>query len=155
MLSKQLPQNKHLILSVIVVGNSGVGKTNLLYQYCYQDFQENLKSTIGVDFYTKIIKKNDLVLNLKLFDSAGQERFRAINTSYYRNCDAVILVYDITARESFDAIPTYVSAIADKKQNVPILLIANKLDLESERKISKEEGKVLSIELGCLFLSCP
>ena len=129
------------LFKVVVIGDSGVGKSALLLRLSTGIFEPELSSTIGVDFHTKKLRVNNQTVKLTLWDTAGQERFRALTSSYYRNCNGVLLVYDVCSKSSFehlqdwmDEIDTYVM-----RQQVSVLLIGNKIDLK-EREVSTEEA---------------
>ncbi|OHT01478.1 Ras-related protein RIC1 [Tritrichomonas foetus] len=140
------------MFKLLVVGESGVGKTCMLLRFADNKFEENFLSTIGVDFKVKEIMVDDKKVKLQIWDSAGQERFRNITASYYRNCSAIIIVYDITNHDSFDRVQQWVTDVRGFVPDAPLLLVGNKCDLEEDRKVTIEEGKGLADKLGFVFL---
>ena len=123
------------IFKIILVGNSGVGKSSLLRRYIYNDFIETYNSTIGIDFKHKIIN-NDTKLHI--WDTAGQERFCSIIKTYYRNIDCVFLFFDITNKASFLALQYWYDEV--KKYSDPLfILIGTKNDLKQFRKVNLQE----------------
>src|SRR5271154_3229460 len=116
------------IMKLIIVGDSGVGKSTLLKMYCDHEFSESYISTIGVDFKIKTIQVNDKLIKLQIWDTAGQERFRSITNSYYNGTHAIMLVFDLTDVNSFNRLPKWLEEI-DKYmtgKTHKIILIGNK-----------------------------
>ena len=118
------------MFKLLVVGESGVGKTCMLLRFADNSFEENFLSTIGVDFKVKQIVVDEKKVKLQIWDSAGQERFKNITASYYRNCSAIIIVYDITSKDSFNKVSDWVQEVRRYVPSVPLLLVGNKCDLE-------------------------
>lgn len=140
------------LLKIVILGDSGVGKTNIISQYIENSFLLGSISTIGVEFYTKKLFINNKNIFVQLWDTAGQERFRCIVSNYYRKSNGILLVYDISDQYSFDNIIGWLNDIASETDySVPILLIGNKLDLEAKRVISTEQGKELANKFGIEF----
>lgn len=150
------------LYKILLVGDSGVGKSCVLLRFADQRFSDAHLSTIGVDFKIRNIRVKDKVVKLQIWDTAGtlisncvfyvclfffyecvgQERFRTITSSYYRGAHGIIVVYDISEEETFDHIPAWLDDISHyANPNAPILLIGNKLDLETKRQISHEQAK--------------
>ncbi|CDP15293.1 unnamed protein product [Coffea canephora] len=145
-----------LSFKILLIGDSGVGKSSLLVTFISNSV-EDLSPTIGVDFKIKLLTVGGKKLKLTIWDTAGQERFRTLTSSYYRGAQGIVLVYDVTRRETF----TDLSDIWAKEvelystnQDCVKMLVGNKVDKESERVVSKEEGMTLAEELGSLFLEC-
>ena len=138
---------------IILLGQSAVGKTNLIIRFTENKFYAEFISTIGFDYKSKIISLNNSKKNLKLFlyDTAGQERHEALCKSLYKKVDGIILVYDITSRESFDYIPKWVKEIKQYNENFSMMLIGNKIDDEENRIISFEEGKKFADDNNMVF----
>lgn len=141
---------------ILLIGDSGVGKSSLLVTFI-SHYVDDLTPTIGVDFKIKHLTVGGKKLKLTIWDTAGQERFRTITSSYYRNAQGIFLVYDVTRRETF----TNLSEIWAKEielystnQDCIKMLVGNKVDMESDRVVTREEGIALARELGCLFLEC-
>jgi small GTP-binding protein len=140
------------LLKIVILGDSGVGKTNIISQYIENSFLLGSISTIGVEFYTKKLFINNKNIFVQLWDTAGQERFRCIVSNYYRKSNGILLVYDISDQYSFDNIIGWLNDIASETNySVPILLIGNKLDLEAKCVISTEQGKELANKFGIEF----
>lgn len=145
-----------LSFKILLIGDSGVGKSSLLVTFISNSV-EDLSPTIGVDFKIKLLTVGGKKLKLTIWDTAGQERFRTLTSSYYRGAQGIVLVYDVTRRETF----TNLSDVWAKEvelystnQGCVKMLVGNKVDKESERVVSKEEGMTLAKELGSLFLEC-
>lgn len=142
-----------IIFKIIIVGDTGVGKTNILKRYLENKFDQNSKSTIGVEFGTKNIKLNDKVIKAQIWDTAGQERYRSITSAYYRGAQGAFVVYDITRKETFDSIDKWVSDLKNNgDEKIIIHLIGNKTDLEDKREIKIEEGQEKAKENSVPFL---
>jgi len=99
------------LAKVIIVGDSGVGKTNLLTKYCDNEFEDAYVATIGIDFKLKMVKLGHTNIKLQIWDTAGQERFRNITQTYFRGANAIILAYEINNRKSFNSINTWIKQI--------------------------------------------
>jgi len=131
-------------LKLLIIGESGVGKSSLLLRFTDDAFDPEQAATIGVDFKVKTVKVNGDKVKLAIWDTAGQERFRTLTPSYYRGGQGVILVYDVTNRESYSKIENWLTELETYSTNQDLvkMLVGNKCDLEShgERAVSKEEG---------------
>ena len=129
------------LLKYIIIGDSSVGKSNILLRYVHNSFNPEFLTTIGVEFGAKNIEINKKIFKIQIWDTAGQENFRSITRAYYKNSVCALIVYDITNRSSFENI---ISWIEDCKGQSPksifIILVGNKNDLENERQVSYEEG---------------
>ena len=143
--SLQQPLEYDYLFKVLLIGDSGVGKSSLLLKFTDRVFTDHYISTIGVDFKIQTLQMDDKIIKLQLWDTAGQERFRTITTSYYRGAHGIIIVFDITDKESFANIKTWITEI-DRfaSDNVCKILIGNKSDLEKHREVSKEDAKELA-----------
>ena len=136
----------------IIIGDSSVGKSCLLKKFIDGTFYNDFDTTIGVEFGAKIISCNNKNIKLQIWDTAGQETFRAITKSYYRGSCAIILVYDITQRSSFNNIPSWINDLKEININdQTVILIGNKTDLIESRQVEKEEGQQLAQNHGFLF----
>ena len=131
-------------ISIIFIGDSKVGKTSTIVRYSEKQFRTQI-STIGIDkviTHMKIKDKNnkDIDLTVKLIDTAGQEKYRKITTNYYKNADGIILMFDVTDKQTFDSISIWNNEIQNKsKKDINVLIVGNKIDLENNRFMSKKE----------------
>lgn len=150
----QAPKKAYdLLFKLLLIGDSGVGKTCVLFRYADDTFNTTFISTIGIDFKIKTIELQGKRIKLQIWDTAGQERFHTITTSYYRGAMGIILVYDISNQKSFDNITKWLQNIEmHASVDVERLLIGNKCDCESRRVISKERGQQLAASRGIPFL---
>jgi len=128
------PSRKKVLLKVIILGDSGVGKTSLMNQYVNRKFSNQYKATIGADFLTKEITVDDRSVSLQIWDTAGQERFQSLGVAFYRGADACVLVYDVTNQNSFKTLETWrdeflIQASPRDQDHFPFLLIGNKVDI--------------------------
>ncbi|KAK3150470.1 hypothetical protein QOZ80_3AG0233590 [Eleusine coracana subsp. coracana] len=141
---------------VLLIGDSSVGKSSILVSFVSAfPADDDIAPTIGVDFKIKFLTVNGKKLKLTIWDTAGQERFRTITSSYYRGAHGIILVYDVTKRESFtnltDVWTKEIELHSTNKECVKVL-VGNKVDKEEERMVTREEGLAFAQEYGCLFL---
>lgn len=143
-------------VKLVFVGDSGVGKSSLLLRFTSDTFN-GTPVTIGVDFKKKPVTVRDKRLDLTIWDTAGQEKFRTLTTTYYREAAGIIFVYDVTRRETFknlqDAWFEEVQVYSPTQDFVSII-VGNKVDQESEKVVTKEEGLELARKYGCLFIEC-
>ena len=138
---------KFYSIKIIVVGNSTVGKTKIIYRLVNNEFRDDRIETIGRDFETYNVEYNDKILKLVLMDTAGGEKFKSITRGYYKNCSFSLIVYDITDKKSFTSIKEWIEECQNYANiNIHMVLLGNKIDLNEERKISKEEGEELAKE---------
>eukprot|EP01015_Nassula_variabilis_P021889 TRINITY_DN3955_c0_g1_i1.p2 TRINITY_DN3955_c0_g1~~TRINITY_DN3955_c0_g1_i1.p2 ORF type:complete len:226 (-),score=35.77 TRINITY_DN3955_c0_g1_i1:41-679(-) len=141
------------LLKLLLIGNSGVGKSCMLMRYSENNFTSNFFNTIGVDFKIKSVNVENKNVKMQIWDTAGQDRFRTITCSYYRGAHGIIVVYDITDRDSFENVKYWMSEI-DKyaQESVNRLLVGNKVDLSDKRKVSYEEGLELARQYKIPFI---
>ena len=133
--------HKQYKIKIIVVGDSGVGKTNLINRFASDKFDTNSKATIGVEFVYKTLKINKEVIKVEVWDTAGQERYRAITSSYYKGAKGAIIVYDITNEDSFNNVESWMNEVTKKgKTDMQFLLVGNKKDLINDRKVTEQKG---------------
>ena len=145
--------NYELMVKVVIVGDSGVGKTNIMSKYLKNEFHEDSKATVGVEFGSKQFNIQGHQVKAQMWDTAGQERYKAITSAYYKGAKGAFIVYDISRKNTFDSISRWVSditATADKK--ITLILIGNKSDLEDQRQVTKEQGEEKAKEFGLAFL---
>mmetsp|Transcript_66879 Transcript_66879/g.139382 ORF Transcript_66879/g.139382 Transcript_66879/m.139382 type:complete len:211 (+) Transcript_66879:71-703(+) len=140
------------LIKLMLIGDSGVGKSSLLLRFSDDSFDMNCTPTIGIDFKLRTIELDNKKIKLQLLDTAGQERFKTITTAHYRNAMGILLVYDITNETSFRNIEEWLKNI-EKYTSQPVnkILIGNKADLSAQRKVTAEEGKKLADQLGMEF----
>ena len=126
------------LFKILLIGDSGVGKSSILMRYTDDEYKHEYISTIGVDFKIKTITNCDKIIKLQLWDTAGQERFQTITSSYYRGAQGIIIVYDITCKDSFENVKKWLQQI-DNYTNGEVfkILVGNKVDLENKRKVDK------------------
>ena len=132
-------EKEYYKLKLIVIGDSGVGKTNIIKRYISNTFTIDTKSTVGVEFFTKTFKINEDILKLEIWDTAGQERYKAITSAYYRGSRGALIVYDISRIETYNNVDKWITELKEKVEgSFKLLLIGNKSDLKEERKMSIE-----------------
>ena len=141
-----------LLYKVIIIGDTAVGKSNILSRYVKDEFSSNSKSTVGVELGIKFLKIKNTKTKIQIWDTAGQERYRAITSSYFKGSNGCFIVYDITNEASFNNIENWYEQIQkETSSDLPILLVGNKCDLEDERKVPIEKGKEKAKNLNCAF----
>ncbi len=141
------------LFKIVLIGDSGVGKSNLLSRFTRNEFNLESKSTIGVEFATKSIEKDNMVIKAQIWDTAGQERYRAITSAYYRGAVGALLVYDIAKRNTYDNVSRWLKELRDHADpNIVIMLVGNKKDLRHMRQVRTEEAKEFCIENNCFFI---
>ena len=146
-------ESYEFLFKLILIGDSSVGKSNILLQYLKGRFDANSKATVGVEFGTKNIEINNKKIKIQIWDTAGQERYRSITSAYYRGAKGAFIVYDITRKETFDNIDKWVADLKNNgDDNISIVLIGNKSDLDERREVSKEEGVQKSEEFKTAFM---
>jgi len=129
-----------IIFKMILVGDSGVGKTNILSRYVNNEFSETTKSTVGVELGYKIEEINNTKVKVQIWDTAGQERYKSITNTYYKGAKGALIVYDISRKESFLNVDKWIADLKEfGEENVCILLIGNKCDLENMRQVSTDD----------------
>jgi small GTP-binding protein len=144
--------NYDLIVKVVLLGETSVGKTNLLFRYTLDKFKTDVKATIGLDFVSEEKKIDGRNIKAQFWDTAGQEKYKTIARSYYKIADGILLVYDVTRRETFLKIQDWINDIKENcSKSIPIMLVGNKTDLVEERTVSKEEGKECAKTFNCFF----
>jgi Ras-related protein Rab-6A len=152
MYSENESQNESLKFKLIVVGDQNTGKSCILNRFANEIFEENYQATIGLDFLNKIVNINGQKVHLVLYDTAGQEKFRSLIPMYIREAQIILLIYDITSKESFESIPKWFSDVLNVKNDEAIFaLVGNKIDLNDKRVVSYEEGKKLANEKNIIF----
>ncbi|KAF7292270.1 Ras-related protein [Mycena kentingensis (nom. inval.)] len=146
------------LVKVVLIGDSGVGKSNLLSRFTRGEFNPESKSTIGVEFATRSIEVEGKIVKGQVWDTAGQERFRALTSAYYRGAVGALIVYDISKHQSFDNVPRWIQELRDNNPAFAagelnqIMLVGNKSDLVNLRAVRTEEGTELAQEYGMGFM---
>ena len=142
------------VFKILLIGDSGVGKTSLLLRFSDREFQEEQQSTIGVDLKIKKVKVGDKKVKITVWDTAGQERFRTLTSAYYRGAHGIIMVYDVSNKRSFDHLINWIKEIDQYGTNeeAVIILVGNKIDLEDLRMVSKQEGLLFARKHSTLFI---
>lgn len=140
------------LFKIVILGDSGVGKTNIISRYAKNEFNIESKATIGVEFHSKLLELDGKIIKLQFWDTAGQERYRSITSAYYRGSNGILVVYDITDLNSFEHINNWIFEIyKNVGNNIPILLVGNKCDLEHKRVISNEKPLQIADKYNLLF----
>ena len=139
------------LFKILIIGESGVGKTCLLLRFTEDSFTTTFLTTIGIDFKIKIINLENKLIKLQIWDTAGQERFRTITKTYYKGAHGIILTYDVTDQDSFKNIRNWIKQIeANAQGNVKRVLVGNKCD-KPDRVVTEEEGKKLADDYSMNF----
>lgn len=146
-------RNYDYLIKLLLIGDSGVGKSCLLLRFSEDSFTPSFITTIGIDFKIRTIDIDGKRVKLQIWDTAGQERFRTITTVYYRGAMGILLVYDVTDRKSFENVRTWFGNVEQHaSEDVNKILIGNKCDWEEKRQVSREEGEQLADSLGVPFV---
>ncbi|KAG9771328.1 ras-domain-containing protein, partial [Aureobasidium melanogenum] len=141
------------LFKVVLIGDSGVGKSNLLSRFTRNEFNLDSKSTIGVEFATRSIQVDTKTIKAQIWDTAGQERYRAITSAYYRGAVGALLVYDISKRQTYDNVTRWLKELRDHADaNIVIMLVGNKSDLRHLRAVPTEEAKQFASENNLSFI---
>jgi len=147
------PQSYDMLAKMLLIGDSGVGKSCLLLRFCDDAWTPSFITTIGIDFKIRTIELEGKRIKLQIWDTAGQERFRTITTAYYRGAMGILLVYDVTDERSFNNIRTWHANVEQHaSEGVNKILIGNKCDWTDKKVISEQQGQELADELGLRFL---
>ncbi|GBB90386.1 hypothetical protein RclHR1_17310002 [Rhizophagus clarus] len=145
-------------LKILLIGNSNVGKSSLLLRFTEDTFlpQDEVAATIGVDFKVQDMRFEGKKYKLTIWDTAGQERFRTLTSSYYRGAQGVILVYDVSNRETFDQLDNWFNELSTYCTNKDVvkMIVGNKVDKEEQRVISRKEAEAYARKSHTLFLEC-
>ncbi|NXC41357.1 RAB7B protein, partial [Penelope pileata] len=133
--------SKKVDLKIIIIGALGVGKTSLLHQYVHKTFYEDYRTTLGASILTKVIAVDNTPLKLQIWDTGGQERFRSMVSTFYKGCDGCMLAFDVTDRESFEALDNwrddFLEKVIPRDHDFPMVVLGNKIDI-CDRQVSKE-----------------
>ena len=137
-MSEDENDNNEINLKILILGDSSVGKTSLLLQYADGYFPTIYVATIGIEYKVKKININGADINLQIWDTAGEERFRSITQNYMKGADGILYVFDITQKSSFDNLKTWIRQSEEITEGFKKIIVGNKSDLENERRIQKE-----------------
>uniref|UniRef100_A0A3B5ADQ3 Ras-related protein Rab-25 n=1 Tax=Stegastes partitus TaxID=144197 RepID=A0A3B5ADQ3_9TELE len=142
-----------MIFSLVLIGESGVGKSNLLSRFTKNEFNHDSRTTIGVEFSTRTVQLSGFTIKAQIWDTAGLERYRAITSAYYRGAVGALLVYDVTKHLTYESVERWLKELYDHADpHIVVMLVGNKTDLESERSVPTEEAKDFAEKKGLLFL---
>ncbi|KAJ2664187.1 Rab GTPase ypt31 [Coemansia sp. RSA 1200] len=141
------------LFKIVLIGDSGVGKSNLLSRFTRNEFNLESKSTIGVEFATRSIQVDSKTIKAQIWDTAGQERYRAITSAYYRGAVGALLVYDIAKHPTYENVTRWLKELRDHADsNIVIMLVGNKSDLRHLRAVPTDEAKQFASENGLFFI---
>lgn len=141
------------LFKVVLIGDSGVGKSNLLSRFTRNEFNLESKSTIGVEFATRSIQYEGKTIKAQIWDTAGQERYRAITSAYYRGAVGALLVYDIAKHQTYENVERWLKELRDHaSRDIVIMLVGNKSDLRHLRAVPTEEAKAFAELNGLSFI---
>ncbi|XP_072958730.1 ras-related protein Rab11C-like [Typha angustifolia] len=141
------------LFKIVLIGDSGVGKSNILSRFTRNEFCLESKSTIGVEFATKTLQIEGKTIKAQIWDTAGQERYRAITSAYYRGALGALLVYDVTKKQSFDNVQRWLRELrGHADSNIVLMMAGNKSDLKHLRAVSENEAELLAEKEGLSFL---
>ncbi|XP_035529159.1 ras-related protein Rab-25-like [Morone saxatilis] len=143
----------NFVFKVVLIGESGVGKSNLLSRFTKNEFTHDSRTTIGVEFSTRTVQLSGFTIKAQIWDTAGLERYRAITSAYYRGAVGALLVYDITKHLTYESVERWLKELYDHADpHIVVMLVGNKTDLESERSVPTEEAQGFAEKNGLLFL---
>lgn len=141
------------VFKVVLIGDSAVGKSQILSRFARDEFSLDSKATIGVEFQTRTVVIDHKSVKAQIWDTAGQERYRAVTSAYYRGAVGAMLVYDITKRQTFDHVPRWLEELRNHADNnIVIMLVGNKCDLDNLRAVPTEDAKEFAQKEGLFFL---
>ncbi|EWM29666.1 ras-related protein rab-5b [Nannochloropsis gaditana] len=140
-------------IKLVIIGDSGVGKSSLVLRFVTQSFKPFSESTIGASFMSKVIELDGQTVKVQIWDTAGQEKYKSLAPMYYRGAAAAIVVYDITRRESFGTLQRWVSELQEKgPRDLRIMVAGNKKDLEGDRQVAAEEAEAYAESIGARYM---
>ncbi|KAI3826603.1 hypothetical protein L1987_00651 [Smallanthus sonchifolius] len=146
-------EGEEYLFKVVIIGDSAVGKSNLLSRYARNEFNPHSKATIGVEFQTQSMEIDGKEVKAQIWDTAGQERFRAVTSAYYRGAVGALIVYDISRSTTFDSVSRWLEELNTHSETTVVrMLVGNKCDLENIRAVSVEDGKNLAEQNGLFFM---
>ncbi|XP_068179461.1 ras-related protein Rab-25-like [Antennarius striatus] len=143
----------NFVFKVVLIGESGVGKSNLLSRFTKNEFNHDSRTTIGVEFSTRTVQINGFTIKAQIWDTAGLERYRAITSAYYRGAVGALLVFDITKHLTYESVERWLKELYDyADRKIVVMLVGNKTDLQSERSVPTEEAQAFAEKNGLLYL---
>ncbi|KAG6512836.1 ras-related protein RABA2a-like [Zingiber officinale] len=152
-MARRADEEYDYLVKVVLIGDSGVGKTNLLSRFTRNEFNLESKSTIGVEFATRTLQVEGRIIKAQIWDTAGQERYRAITSAYYRGALGAVLVYDVTKPTTFDNISRWLKELRDHADsNITIMLVGNKTDIKHQRAVASEDAHSYAEKEGLSFI---
>ncbi|KAF8016076.1 hypothetical protein BT93_H1584 [Corymbia citriodora subsp. variegata] len=152
-MARRAEEEYDYLFKVVLIGDSGVGKSNLLSRFTRNEFCLESKSTIGVEFATRTLQVEGRTVKAQIWDTAGQERYRAITSAYYRGALGALLVYDVTKPTTFDNVSRWLKELRDHADsNIVIMLIGNKTDLKHLRAVATEDAQSYAEKEGLSFI---
>ena len=151
-----MEEEDYFLYKLLLLGDTSVGKTCFLMRYTDNLFREVHMATIGLDYKLKSVQlDNGKVINIQIWDTAGQDRFRSITKNYFRGAHGIILIYDITQRNTFENVIKWIEQIREEASDkVPIILVGNKIDEVDKRAVNTEEGEKMAQDFGIPFFEC-
>ena len=135
---KNYPQ---IVLKLLILGDSSVGKTCILLKYVDNKFEESNIATVGVDYMDKMIEYKNFNIKLQIWDTSGEERYRSITKNFYRNADGLFVVFDLTRKVTYERIKDWINEAEEYNKGIKKILIGNKLDLENKREVKKDSAE--------------
>ncbi|XP_069041543.1 ras-related protein Rab-25b [Lepisosteus oculatus] len=146
-------EDYNFVFKVVLIGESGVGKSNLLSRFTKNEFNHDSRTTIGVEFSTRTVQINRLTIKAQIWDTAGLERYRAITSAYYRGAVGALLVYDISKHLTYESVERWLKELYDHADpHIVVMLVGNKTDLSSLRAVPTEEARDFAEKRGLLFM---
>nr|XP_057903237.1 ras-related protein Rab-25-like [Doryrhamphus excisus]XP_057903238.1 ras-related protein Rab-25-like [Doryrhamphus excisus] len=143
----------NFVFKVVLIGESGVGKSNLLTRFTKNEFNHDSRTTIGVEFSTRTVQLDNCTIKMQVWDTAGLERYRAITSAYYRGAVGALLVYDITKHVTYESAERWLKELYDHADpHMVVMLVGNKNDLEEMRTVPAEEAKAFAEKKGLMFM---
>jgi len=152
-MASRVDEEYDYLFKIVLIGDSGVGKSNLLSRFTRNEFNLESKSTIGVEFATKSIQVEGKTIKAQIWDTAGQERYRAITSAYYRGAVGALLVYDISKHSTFENVERWLKELRDHAEaNIVVMLVGNKSDLRHLRAVETDEAMAFSEQHNLAFI---
>lgn len=146
-------ESYNYVYKVVLIGESGVGKSNLLSRFTKNEFNHDSRTTIGVEFSTRTVQMNNFTIKAQIWDTAGLERYRAITSAYYRGAVGALLVYDITKHLTYESAERWLKELLEHADpHIVVMLVGNKTDLETLRTVPTEEARDFAEKKGLMFI---